>query len=77
MEKIIVLGAGGLAKRILDIVERAGDREIVGLIAPERAVGERFHGYPVLGDDDQLATVVGRSETRAKFRYAEENVMIG
>lgn len=60
MEKIIVLGAGGLAKRILDIVERAGDREIVGLIAPGRAVGDRVYGYPVLGDDDQLATIVGR-----------------
>jgi sugar O-acyltransferase (sialic acid O-acetyltransferase NeuD family) len=60
MEKIIVIGAGGLAKGILDIVERTAGREIVGVVAPERAVGERFFGYPSLGDDDQLASIVER-----------------
>ncbi len=60
MEKIIVIGAGGLAKSLLDIVERTGGREIVGVVAPRRAGGERFSGYPILGDDDQLAGIVER-----------------
>lgn len=60
MQRIVVIGAGGLAKRVLDLIERAGDRTVVGLIAPESAAGARFFGYAVLGDDAQLAALVAR-----------------
>ena len=60
MEKIIVIGAGGLAKRLLDTVERTPGREIVGVVAPEHRAGERVFGHPVLGDDEQLADIVVR-----------------
>ncbi|HSP99308.1 MAG TPA: NeuD/PglB/VioB family sugar acetyltransferase [Candidatus Dormibacteraeota bacterium] len=73
MEKIIVIGAGGLAKRILDILERTGEREIVGVVAPDRALGEQFFGYPVLGDDDQLAAIVARHRVDAAIVAIGDN----
>lgn len=58
MERILVIGAGGMAKAIIDTIERAGEREIVGVIANDYPVGEDFFGYPLLGDDSRLSAVV-------------------
>lgn len=60
MQRVVVIGAGGLAKRVLDIVERTPDQMVVGLIAIDRAAGETFAGYPVLGGDADLPAVVAR-----------------
>lgn len=58
MQKILVIGAGGLTKGILEIIERTAELEVVGLIAAEPAPGERHFGYPVLGGDDELRGLV-------------------
>lgn len=62
MEKILVIGAGGLTKGILEIIERTAEWEVVGLVAAEPAAGERHFGYPVLGGDDQLSGLVERHD---------------
>jgi UDP-perosamine 4-acetyltransferase len=53
--KIVVYGAGGHAKVILDILEREERYQIAGLIDddPCREGGE-FFGYPILGDGETL-----------------------
>lgn len=56
MIRVIGLGAGGHAKVLIDILRRAGDFEIVGLLDPARA-GEIIAGVPILGDDEQLHTM--------------------
>ena len=49
-EKLVVFGAGGHAKVVIDIVERQGDYEIAGLLDDDiKHQGKRFFGYPVLG----------------------------
>jgi sugar O-acyltransferase (sialic acid O-acetyltransferase NeuD family) len=60
MQRILVLGAGGHAKSVIDILERMPDREVVGVIASAPAADATHAGYPVLGDDAQLAAVVER-----------------
>lgn len=52
------MGAGGVAKRVLDIVARNPDQEIIGLVAADRVAGEEFAGYPILGSDHALPTLV-------------------
>lgn len=52
---IVVIGASGLAKVVIDAIERAGRHPIAGLIDAQRAAGSTFFGYPVLGDDDDAA----------------------
>jgi len=77
--RIVVYGAGGHAKVILDILEREGRCQIEGLLDddPRRQVGE-FFGYPVLGSGERLAEVresgvqgaiiaVGDNETRGRL----------
>lgn len=47
---------------VIDIVELAGDHRIVGLLAPNWETGEKVHGYPVLGNDQDLRDVVERCD---------------
>lgn len=64
MEKAVIVGAGGHAKVIADILLQNGEYEIAGLI--DKTAKEGFWGIPVLGDDDYLAELY-RTE---KIRYA-------
>lgn len=51
MEKIIVLGNGGHARSVCDILLQMGMYEIVGLLAKDRS---QIMGIPVLGEDEKL-----------------------
>lgn len=53
MRKCIVIGAGGHAKIVLDILQEK-KYEIVGLTDPNIEKGELCMGYPVLGTDEVL-----------------------
>ena len=53
MKKIVVIGAGGHSKVVLDILEKM-EYEIVGLTDPSVARDTLCLGYPILGDDSKL-----------------------
>lgn len=55
MQNIVVFGAGGHAKAVIDIIEKAGLYRISGLLDGYKAVGSFVYGYPVLGDEGWLA----------------------
>jgi len=61
-EKIVVLGVGGHARVVLDILEARAAFEIVGLITPEPAPG--LERYPVLGGDEILPQLLGQGIRR-------------
>ena len=54
-DKILVFGASGHAKVIIDVIEKEAKYEIVGLIDPNKDEGEEILGYKVLGKEDDLA----------------------
>jgi sugar O-acyltransferase (sialic acid O-acetyltransferase NeuD family) len=54
MDKIVIIGASGHARVVIDIVEHAGEFEIAGLVDRDSEVGSRVLGYPVLGREDDL-----------------------
>lgn len=54
MDKIIVVGGGGHAKVVIDILEAQGEFTIVGVLDPGQRIGERIVGFPVLGGDEML-----------------------
>lgn len=58
--KIILVGASGQAKVITDIVECAGEHEIVGICDRDQPTGSDFAGYPVLGLDTDLPAIAER-----------------
>ncbi len=52
--RLLLLGAGGHAESCIDVIERAGAFEIVGLLGTADEIGSSVLGYPVLGDDGAL-----------------------
>jgi len=50
---VILLGAGGHAKVLLEVLRIQGCN-VLGLATPDLEKGSRFFGLEVLGDDDQL-----------------------
>jgi UDP-perosamine 4-acetyltransferase len=54
MKKIVVIGTGGHAKVVIDIINAMIDCEIIGVTSKELPVGSRFCDYLILGDDSVL-----------------------
>ena len=64
MEKIVILGAGGLAREALMVIKQANRgtatsrREILGFIDENpKNHGRLLNGYPILGDFDWFSTI--------------------
>jgi sugar O-acyltransferase (sialic acid O-acetyltransferase NeuD family) len=65
-EKLIVFGAGGHAKVVIDAIEQQGKYEIAGLLDDDaKHAGKHFFGYPVLGTRADLAALLS-----AQLRHA-------
>ena len=73
-QRVLIYGAGGHGKVVLDILERIAEYEIVGWVDddPTRS-GRRFCGYPILGSlevllergvQEQVVVAIGDNKTR-------------
>jgi len=58
MEKIIIMGGGGHAKVLIDLIRAAHSYEIIGIIDKKIPKGKKVCGIPVLGDDTELESVL-------------------
>ncbi|MCX2982022.1 acetyltransferase [Halieaceae bacterium IMCC14734] len=58
MGNILIIGASGHAKVIIDIVQQEGKHNVVGLLDPGLEVGAKVLGYPVLGTEEDLPTLI-------------------
>ena len=58
MQNIVIIGAGGHAKVLIDIVESRADAKIAGLIGRQEDVGGSVMGHAVLGSDEDLVDVL-------------------
>lgn len=81
MERIVLIGAGGHAKTIIDTIERLGQYEIAGFVDLDDVGKELYRGYRVIGHDDDLDGVyqsgicnafiaigfIGKSNTRRRL----------
>ena len=52
-DPFVILGAGGHARVVLDVLHRLG-RPVLGVLVPDQPVGTDWHGVPVLGADAWL-----------------------
>jgi UDP-perosamine 4-acetyltransferase len=53
-EKIIVLGGGGHAKVLIEVIRLCKKYEIAGIVDRQLKPGVKVSGIPVIGDDSQL-----------------------
>ena len=51
---VLIMGSGGHATVVIDILEEMGIYNIVGIVANGMKVGSLFQGYPIIGDEDIL-----------------------
>ena len=51
---LLLIGCGGHARSMIDVVESSGRWDIFGLIGLPEQVGQQVLGYPVLGSDQDL-----------------------
>lgn len=55
MKRVVIIGGGGQARVVVDAIEAAGCATVLGLVTDGGTVIDC--GYPVLGHDDDLATL--------------------
>lgn len=55
---IVVFGASGHAKVVIDIIEKESKYRIVGIFDPKFEKGMTFLGYPILGSENDLPGVI-------------------
>lgn len=53
MKRVIIIGAGGHAKVVAEILRLSGKHEIIGFL-DSALVGKKIGGFPVLGGDELL-----------------------
>lgn len=73
MENIIIIGASGHAKVIVDIIERQGLYRIKGFLDTYRPKGEKLFDYPILGTEYDLNDIVVKYEVYGCFIAIGDN----
>jgi len=56
-KKLILLGGGGHCKSSIDVIEQAGQYDIVGIIDHQEQLGELVLGYKVIGTDNDIESL--------------------
>ena len=54
MKQLLLIGCGGHARSLIDLIESAEEWQIYGLVGLPEQVGHRVLGYPVIGCDEDL-----------------------
>jgi len=57
-EKTVIVGNGGHAKVVIDILREMGGYEIIGITTDKECSSDSFCGYPILGNDDILSGLI-------------------
>lgn len=57
MEKIVIIGCGGHAKSVVDIIERQGKYQIIGFVDRQINDNYKYRSYKIIGDDESLAEI--------------------
>lgn len=60
-QKVIIVGSSGHAKVIIDIFEKEGKFQIIGLLDAFRKIGENTLGYKVIGKEDDLPYLLSKN----------------
>lgn len=60
--KIIIIGAGGYSKVIVDIIQNDQKYEIAGFIDNNLPIGHKVLGYKVLGKEEEINNLVNKQE---------------
>lgn len=60
MDKIIIIGAGGHAKVLMDMIQQAGNFNLIGLVDKNFPADKKILGMPILGNDTILPDLLAQ-----------------
>jgi UDP-perosamine 4-acetyltransferase len=61
---VVLIGAGGHAKVVIELLKKTADIEIIGLIEKDStSIGKKLMDVPVIGTDEQLANMFNNEIT--------------
>lgn len=73
---ILLVGAGGHCRSVIDVIEHEGRYEILGLVDIKANIGSRVLGYEVIASDDQLPELITRcSNALVTIGHIESNTL--
>ena len=58
MDKIVIIGASGHAKVVIDIIEKQGVFKIIGLVDSFKSIGEKIFNYTVIGNEENIPKII-------------------
>ena len=56
IKPIILIGGGGHCISCIDIIEKGGEYEIIGILDLPEQVGQKILDYPIIGTDNEMET---------------------
>ena len=85
VQKIVIIGGGGHAKVLIEIIKLLGQYNIIGILDSQFATGTSIAGIPVLGKDDLMSNLyangvknaciaVGSIKDNSKRKFLYEKV---
>lgn len=72
-QKVLIVGSSGHSKVIIDIFEKEGKYQIVGLLDAFRKLGEETLGYIVIGKEDDLPDLLSKNKNCKIFIAIGDN----
>ena len=73
MKPIVIIGASGHAKVVIDLVEQFGELKIIGLVDSDKPEGLEWFGYKVLGSESDISSLMSRFGFEAGFVAIGDN----
>lgn len=62
MRKLILVGGGGHAKSVIDVIEAGGDYQITGILDRKEKVGSQLLNYSITASDEELPQLVAADQ---------------
>jgi acetyltransferase-like isoleucine patch superfamily enzyme len=81
MKNVVIIGGGNQAHYVIDIIERAGQYNIVGIIDSIHEVGSDRFGYKILGRQENIVELINQHQIYGGIiaigdNYARGNVYL-
>lgn len=73
LRRVVIVGSGGHARVVVDILEREGASEIAGFLDSIAQAGSKRHGYQVVGRPEDIAGLVEQFAIAAGFVAIGDN----